>query len=72
MAWTRRLFLAATFLLAILLGQAMTALEVIWILRLRMRPEEYVSERPGRAIREIVKLAEKMPLSFTWPLQCYC
>jgi len=52
-------FLAATFVLAISLGQAMTALEVIWILRLGMLLEDYVSEKSRKAISDILKLAEK-------------
>ena len=52
-------FLAATFVLAIVMGEALTALEVIWILRLGMLLEEYVSERSRRAIRDILKLTER-------------
>lgn len=52
-------FLAATFFLAIAMGEALTALEVIWILRLGMLLEEYVSERSRRAIRDILKLTER-------------
>lgn len=52
-------FLAATCFLAIFLGEAMTALEVIWIMRLGMLLEEYVARRSRAAIRNILKLAEK-------------
>lgn len=52
-------FLAATCFLAIFLGEAMTALEVIWIMRLGMLLEDYVSRRSRTAIRNILKLAEK-------------
>ena len=52
-------FLAGTCILAIFLGQALTALEVIWILRVGMLLEDYVSRRSHRAIREILELTEK-------------
>jgi len=52
-------FLAATCFVAIFLGQALTALEVIWILRVGMLLEDYVARRSHRAIREILELTEK-------------
>jgi manganese/zinc-transporting P-type ATPase C len=52
-------FLAATCFLAIFLGEALTALEVIWILRIGMLLEDYVGRRSHRAIREILELTEK-------------
>ena len=52
-------FLAATCVLAIILGEAMTALEVIWILRVGMLLEDYVARRSHAAIREILQLAAK-------------
>ncbi|MBW2707991.1 MAG: cadmium-translocating P-type ATPase [Deltaproteobacteria bacterium] len=52
-------FLAATCLLAIFVGEAMTALEVIWILRVGMLLEDYVAEQSRRAISEILQVATK-------------
>ena len=52
-------FLAATCVLAILVGEAMTALEVIWILRVGMLLEDYVAEQSRRAISEILEVATK-------------
>ncbi|MBN2231390.1 MAG: cation-translocating P-type ATPase [Deltaproteobacteria bacterium] len=52
-------FLAGTCALAVLLGEALTALEVVWILRIGMLLEDYVARRSHRAIREIVTLAAK-------------
>lgn len=52
-------FLAATCFLAIFLGQALTALEVIWILRIGLLLEDYVGRRSHRAIREILELTQK-------------
>nr|WP_320049567.1 cation-translocating P-type ATPase [uncultured Desulfuromonas sp.] len=52
-------FLSATCFLAIALGQALTALEVIWILRVGMLLEDYVARRSHRAIRDILELTEK-------------
>ena len=52
-------FLAGTCFLAIFLGEALTALEVIWILRIGMLLENYVARRSHKAIREIMCLAAK-------------
>ena len=52
-------FLASTFVLAIIMGEALTALEVIWILRVGMLLEDYVAERSRRAIAEILQVAAK-------------
>ena len=52
-------FLAGTCFLAIFLGEALTALEVIWILRIGMLLEDYVARRSHKAIREIMHLAAK-------------
>ncbi|MBF0377736.1 MAG: cation-translocating P-type ATPase [Desulfamplus sp.] len=52
-------FLATSILLAIILGEALTALEVIWILRVGMLLEDHVAEQSRKAIREILKIAEK-------------
>jgi len=52
-------FLACSILLGIAMGEAMTALEVIWILRVGMLLEEYVAEQSRKAIREILQIAEK-------------
>jgi manganese/zinc-transporting P-type ATPase C len=52
-------FLAGTCVLAIVVGEAMTALEVIWILRVGMLLEDYVAEQSRRAISEILQVATK-------------
>lgn len=52
-------FLAASILLGIILGEALTALEVIWILRVGMLLEEHVAEQSRKAIRKILQIAEK-------------
>ena len=52
-------FLALTCCVAIFLGEALTALEVIWILRVGMLLEDYVGRKSHRAIREILELSEK-------------
>lgn len=57
-------FLAATTLLAIFTGEALTALEVIWILRVGLLLEDYVADKSRKAIREILLLAEKN--TFIW------
>lgn len=57
-------FLAATCLLAIFTGEALTALEVIWILRVGLLLEDYVADKSRRAIREILLMAEKN--TFVW------
>ncbi len=57
-------FLAATCVLAIFTGEALTALEVIWILRLGLLLEDYVADKSRKAIREILLLAEKN--TFIW------
>lgn len=57
-------FLAATSVLAIFTGEALTALEVIWILRVGLLLEDYVTDKSRRAIREILLVAEKN--TFIW------
>ena len=52
-------FLASTCVLALFLGETMTALEVIWILRVGMLLEDYVAERSRKAISEILQVAAK-------------
>ncbi|CAN2047030.1 manganese/zinc-transporting P-type ATPase C [Candidatus Magnetomoraceae bacterium gMMP-13] len=52
-------FLASTTVLGTIMGEALTALEVIWILRVGMLLEEYVSEQSRRAISEILQVAAK-------------
>ncbi len=52
-------FLAGTCVLAIVVGEAMTALEVIWILRVGILLEDYVAEQSRRAISEILQVATK-------------
>ena len=57
-------FLAATCVLAIFVGEALTALEVIWILRIGLLLEDYVADKSRKAIREILLVAEKN--TFVW------
>lgn len=52
-------FLAVSCVVAIFVGEAVAALEIIWILRLGMLLEDYVGERSRRAIRNILQVAEK-------------
>ena len=52
-------FLALTMVMAIALGEAMTAMEVIWILRVGMLLEDYVAEQSRKAISEILQVAAK-------------
>jgi cation-transporting P-type ATPase C len=57
-------FLATTCVLAIFTGEALTAMEVIWILRLGLLLEDYVADKSRKAIRAILELAEKN--TFIW------
>jgi len=52
-------FLAGTCLLAIVMGEALTALEVIWISGLSMLLEGYVTDRSRRAIREALQVTTR-------------
>ena len=52
-------FLAGTCILGVFLGEALTALEVIWVTELSMLLEDYVTDRSRRAIRETVQVAAK-------------
>ncbi|MDI6890297.1 MAG: heavy metal translocating P-type ATPase [Thermodesulfovibrionales bacterium] len=52
-------FLTIATFLAIFLGESLAALEVIWILRIGMLLEDYVTERSRKAIREILHVAAK-------------
>ena len=52
-------FLASTCVLAVFMGEALTALEVIWILRVGMFLEDYVAEQSRKAISEILQIATK-------------
>jgi manganese/zinc-transporting P-type ATPase C len=49
-------FLTAACTLAIATGEAMTALEIIWILSIGMFLEEYVSEKAKRAISDVLQI----------------
>lgn len=49
-------FLAAGCGLAILAGEALTALEIIWVLAIGLLLEEYVTDRARRAIRQILQV----------------
>ncbi len=46
-------------IMAIAAGEAMTALEVVWILEIGQLLEEYVADRSRRAIKEILQVAAK-------------
>lgn len=52
-------FLASTCVLAIIMGEALTALEVIWILRVGMLLEDYVAGQSRKAISEILQVTTK-------------
>jgi cation-transporting P-type ATPase C len=52
-------FLAGTCILGVFLGEALTALEVIWVTELSMLLEDYVTDRSRRAIRQTVQAAAK-------------
>jgi cation-transporting P-type ATPase C len=49
-------FLAGACGLAIAVGEALTALEIIWVLAIGMLLEEYVAERARRGIRDILQV----------------
>jgi cation-transporting P-type ATPase C len=49
-------FLTAACGLAIALGEALTALEIVWVLAIGMLLEEYVAERARRGIRDILQV----------------
>ncbi len=51
--------LSTASILAIATGEAMTALEVIWILNIGEVLEEYVADRSRRAVRDILQIAAK-------------
>ncbi|RLB67180.1 MAG: cation-transporting P-type ATPase, partial [Deltaproteobacteria bacterium] len=52
-------FLAVSCVVAIFIGEALAAMEIIWILRIGMLLEDYVDERSRRAIRDILQVAAK-------------
>ncbi|MGD0229769.1 MAG: cation-translocating P-type ATPase [Syntrophorhabdales bacterium] len=52
-------FLAGTCILGVFMGEALTALEVIWVTELSMLLEDYVTDRSRRAIRQTVQVATK-------------
>jgi len=52
-------FLAVSCVVAIFVGEALAAMEIIWILRIGMLLEDYVDERSRRAIRDILQVAAK-------------
>lgn len=51
--------LSSASVLAIATGEAMTALEVIWILNIGEVLEEYVADRSRRAVRDILQVCAK-------------
>ncbi|MEA3417013.1 MAG: cation-translocating P-type ATPase, partial [Thermodesulfobacteriota bacterium] len=52
-------FMAFTAIVAILMAEALTALEIIFIMRLGSLIKDYITERSRRAIRDILSLNEK-------------
>lgn len=50
-------FLTAAAFGAVMAGEALVALEVLWVLAIGMLLEEYVSERTKRSIRELLEVA---------------
>ncbi|MEA3428980.1 MAG: hypothetical protein U9Q84_07210, partial [Thermodesulfobacteriota bacterium] len=52
-------FMAFTAIVAILMTEALTALEIIFIMRLGSLIKDYITERSRRAIRNILSLNEK-------------
>jgi len=52
-------FMAFTAIVAILMAEALTALEIIFIMRLGSLIKDYITERSRRAIRNILSLNEK-------------
>ena len=52
-------FLAGTSVLAVALGESLTALEVLWVTHLSVLLEDYVSDKSRRAIRETLEVAAK-------------
>ena len=52
-------FMAFTAIVAILMAEALTALEIIFIMRLGSLIKDYITERSRRAIRNILTLNEK-------------
>jgi cation-transporting P-type ATPase C len=52
-------FLAGTCVLGVFLGEALTALEVIWVTELSMLLEDYVTDRSRRAIRQTLQVSAK-------------
>jgi cation-transporting P-type ATPase C len=52
-------FLAGTCLLAVFTGQALTALEVLWVTALSLLLEDSVAEKSRREIREVIQVTVK-------------
>jgi len=50
-------FLAGACVLAVGLGEALVALEIVWIFRLGMLLEDYVAERSRKAIGDVLKVS---------------
>lgn len=57
-------FLASASVIAILLGEAFTALEVIWVTAVSLFVEDYVADKSRRAIRE--SLAVTIKKTYLW------
>ncbi|HVP78908.1 MAG TPA: hypothetical protein VMV04_13555, partial [Thermodesulfobacteriota bacterium] len=57
-------FLAGASVIAILLGEAFTALEVIWVTAVSLFVEDYVADKSRRAIRE--SLAVTIKKTYLW------
>jgi cation-transporting P-type ATPase C len=52
-------FLAGTCVLAIFMGEAITALEVVWVTSVSILLERYVADRSRRAIREALQVSTR-------------
>jgi len=52
-------FLAGTCVLAIIMGEALTALEVVWVTSISLLLEGYVTERSRREIREALQVSTR-------------
>jgi cation-transporting P-type ATPase C len=50
-------FLSAAALMAVFTGEALAALEILWVLSLGMLLEEYAAERARNSIRELLEVA---------------
>lgn len=52
-------FLAASTILGLALGEALTSLEIIWVMRCSMLVQDYITERSRKEIRKLLEISEK-------------